>query len=181
MIAASPPRRQGAIRSGPAIEKGDAVVLRPRPGTSTPETIRSPATALTIGSAIAALIATVVVAVEASFEAVFGEDANSGVKAAVLIAIVAAWALIAAADIVGRAIAKAAAERVGGEERAAAASAFSVSALPTPVAVAQIDGVDSPGFLAVASRVVAGEDQVLLVKAGTGSVWIARDRVRFGP
>jgi hypothetical protein len=125
----------------------------------------------------------VILAVDESFKAIFGDDAAPRIKASVLISVIAAWTLIAVADIIGRAIAKAAAERVSGQERVArlaAAGTPSVSVLPTAVAASRIDGVDAPGILAVASRVVAGVDQVLLVKADTPPIWMNRDKVEFG-
>jgi hypothetical protein len=148
-----------------------------------PEAIKSPATTLTLGSAAAATIATLVTAFNDSFREIFGETAGANIKAAVLIAVIGAWALVAVADIVGRAIAKAATERAAGlkasAEIAAKGTAPSISPMPTAVPARNLDGRDEEGFLAVATRTVDGVHQVMLVKAGRAAVWVPYEKVEF--
>jgi hypothetical protein len=149
---------------------------------ATPEAIKSPATTLTLGSAGAATIATLVVAFNDSFREIFGDTAGPNIKAAVLIAVIGAWALVAVADIVGRGIAKAATERAAGVKEAAEIAAKAtppISLLPTTLNAKNLDGRDEEGFLAVATRNSKGVEQVLLVKAATTPVWVPYDKVEF--
>ncbi len=144
-----------------------------------PEAIKSPVTNLTLGTAGAATIATLVAAFNDSFEAIFGTTAGPGIKAAVLIAVIAAWALIAIADIFSRAIAKAATETARGAELAAKASA-NVVLMPTAVRAKRLKGPDEPGFLVAALRSGDnGADVVMLVKEGKPPEWVERDEVEF--
>ena len=102
------------------------------------------------------------------------------ITAAVLIAVIAAWALIAVADIIGRAIAKAATERAAGQTGAAkiASTATPVSAtLPKALPARNLVGRDKGGFLAVATRVADSQQQLLLVKPGKAPVWVSQDEV----
>lgn len=88
------------------------------------------------------------------------------VPAAVLIAVIAAWALIAIADIFSRAIAKTATETARGGELAAKASA-NVVLMPTAVRAKRLKGPDEPRFLVAALRSGDnGADVVMLVKEG---------------
>jgi hypothetical protein len=149
---------------------------------ATPEAIKSPATTLTLGSAGAATIATLVTVFNESFDSIFGEGAGANIKAAVLIAIIAAWAIVAAADIVGRAVAKAATEHAAGRKAAAevaAAATPSWSIMPTALAAKNLDGRDETGFLAVATRTVDGVEQVMLIKAATRPIWVPYEKVEF--
>ncbi len=148
-----------------------------------PESIKAPATNLTLGSAGAATIATLVAAFNESFESIFGNDAGPNIKAAVLIAIIAAWTLIAVADIIGRAIAKAATERASGMERAAKASvppSAEPVLLPKPQVAKRLKGADEGGYLGVAVRNGEnGDGAVMLVKADKPPEWLQRDEVEI--
>jgi len=144
-----------------------------------PEAIKSPATTLTLGTAAGATIATLIAAFNDSFEAVFGQTAGPDIKAAVLIAVIVAWALTAIADMFARAIAKAATERARGAELAAKASA-AVVLMPTALSVTRLKGPDEPGFLAVALRDGDdGDGLVMLAKEGRPPEWVERDEVEF--
>lgn len=151
---------------------------------ATPEAIKSPATALTLGSAGAASLATLATVYNETFHSIFGDSAGASIKAAVLIAVIAAWALIAVADIVGRAIAKAATERAAGLKAAAEVTASATSTpstviLPTTLAAKNLDGADETGFLAVATRIVDGKNEVMLIKDACTPVWVRYDKVEF--
>jgi hypothetical protein len=149
---------------------------------ATPEAIKSPATTLTLGSAGAATIATLVVAFNDSFREIFGDTAGPNIKAAVLIAVIGAWALVAVADIVGRAIAKAATEEAAGRKATAEIAAKATpgtAMMPTALRATNLDGPDEDGFLAVATRCVDGNHEVMLVKESGTPVWIPYDKVEF--
>lgn len=150
-----------------------------RTATKKPEAIKSPATNLTLGTAGAATIATLVAAFNDSFDAIFGDTAGPSIKAAVLIAVIAAWAFVAVADMLSRAIAKAATETARGAELAARASSDLVL-MPTAVSATRLKGPDEPGFLAAALR--SGDDGaelVMLVRAGKPPEWVERTEVEF--
>lgn len=138
-----------------------------------PEAVKAPATNLTLGSAGAATLATLATAYNDTFHSIFGDTAGPDVKAAVLIAVIAAWALIAVADIFGRAISKAA------TERAPATTTAVMTMLPIAVIATNLDGKDRNGFLAVAVRGADGEEEVLLVKSGEPAAWVARRNLDF--
>ena len=149
---------------------------------ATPEAIKSPATTLTLGSAGAATIATLVTVYNDSFHEIFGDTAGANIKAAVLIAVIGGWALVAVADILGRAIAKAATEKAAGLKASAEIAAKatpSTSLTPTVLAANNLDGPDEEGFLAVATRSADGVDEVMLVKAAEKPVWVPYDKVGF--
>jgi hypothetical protein len=110
--------------------------------------------------------------------------AGANIKAAVLIAVIAAWALIAVADIIGRAIAKAATERAQATTRAAeiaAATQPATNLMATALPASNLDGADKSGFLAVATRSMNAMQEVMLVKATQTPIWVPYDQVEFPP
>jgi len=148
-----------------------------------PEAIKASATNLTLGSAGAATIATLVTVFNDSFDSIFGKAAGANIKAAVLIAVIVAWSLIAVADIFGRAIAKSATEKANGLERAAKAAANPDAAIvPMPIALPakRLKGPDESGFLAVGLLNTAnGGGTVMIVKEGQPPEWVERDEVEL--
>lgn len=159
-------------------QRGDVTLAR-ADAIEEPEAIKSPTMTLTLGTAGAATIATLVAAFNDSFNAIFGQAAGPDIKAAVLIAVIAAWAFIAVADIFSRAIAKAATETALGAELAAKASA-NVVLMPTALSAKRLKGPDEPGFLVAALRSGDdGADLVMLVKEGKPPEWVERDEVEF--
>ncbi len=135
-----------------------------------PGSIKAPATNLTIGTGIAAALATAATLFNDSFNSIFGDDASANVKASVLIAVIAAWTLIAVADLIARAVAKASADG-GGEQ---------LAPLPTAIAATKTEGTDQTGFVAAAVRVTAGETFFLLVKKGQRPEWLKAEEVDLG-
>jgi hypothetical protein len=113
-------------------------------------------------------IGTIIIAFNKGFTEIFGDSAGPGIKASVLIAIVAAWALIAVADLLARAITTAA--------RLRSAPAAGIPA-PDGMRVKLIDGVDSEGWMAAAVRSVDGALELLVVKAGEKPKWVGQDGV----
>lgn len=97
----------------------------------------------------------------------FGEDVSDGVKASVLIAIIAAWALIAVADLFARAIATSAHLRQVPDPEFAA---------PEGMRVKLTDGTDSKGWLVAAMRKPGdsanGSVEFLVLKDGEEPKWI---------
>ena len=51
--------------------------------------------------------------------------------------------------------------------------------MPTALAAKNLAGPDETGFLAAATRVVDGENQVMLIKAATTPVWVPFEQVEF--
>ena len=123
-----------------------------------PGAIQAPATNLTLGSGVVALIGSAVTLFNDSFKSIFGDTASTTIKASVLIAVIAAWALIAVADLLARAIAKSASERSdGAKAKAAAMTAAATEVVPLPKAMAarKTQGTDEKGFTAAALRLKA--------------------------
>jgi hypothetical protein len=136
-----------------------------------PGAIKAPATNLTIGTGVAAALATAATLFNDSFNSIFGDDASAKVKASVLIAVIAAWTLIAVADLIARAVANAAA--AGGGEQ--------LAPLPTALAAAKTTGTDKTGYAAAAVRVGAtGETSFLLVKKGQKPEWLTAEEIDLG-
>jgi hypothetical protein len=100
----------------------------------------------------------------------FGDNLTDDIKADILIVIIAAWSLIAVADLFTRAITTAA--------RLKAPSAPLVTA-PSGMRVKLTDGVDSAGWLVAAIRGGdgAGDAELLIAKSGEAPKWVKRDEV----
>jgi len=119
-------------------------------------------------------IAGVVTVFNEQFIHIFGEHASDGVKASVLIAIIAAWALIAVADLLARAITAAAKLR---REPPSPITA------PKKMRVKVTAGEDSSGWMVAAIRGADGIESdalnFLVVKAGEAPKWVDQDEVVF--
>jgi hypothetical protein len=136
-----------------------------------PGAIKAPATNLTIGSGIAAALAAAVTLFNDSFKSIFGDTASANVKASVLIAVIAAWTLIAVADLVARAVAKSAAARAD----------EAIAPLPTALQATKTVGADQTGFVAAAIRTSGdGDTSFLLVKQGQPPVWVDAGELSLG-
>lgn len=102
---------------------------------------------------------------------VFGEHASDGIKASVLIAIIAAWAAIAVADIISRSITTSAGLKTPSEAIAA----------PKGLKVTLTDGQDSDGWSVAAIKGSNGNGgeaaEFLVVKAGQQPKWVEQDDV----
>lgn len=134
--------------------------------------IEAPATNLTMGSGILALLAVVGTAVTPVFDTVFPAGASSGIRAAVLIAIFAAWAVVAAADLITRAIVKVATSQ----------TQWVISPVDLATTVKRLEGADDPGWTVAAVRFqLSSPDKTsyLLVKAGKTPAWVEHENVEF--
>jgi hypothetical protein len=104
----------------------------------------------------------------------FGENASDGIKASVLIAIIAAWTLIAVADILGRSMTVSARLRRAPDESMPA---------PKGMRVKLTEGEDAVGWTVAAIRSANGGDtsslEFLVTKAGEAPQWIKQEGVIF--
>jgi hypothetical protein len=136
------------------------------------DVVKSGAFRLTWVSGALAGISALIVAFNKGFTEIFGDTAGAGIKASVLIAIIAAWAVIAVADLLARAITTSA------KLRSAPAAGMPA---PDGMQVKLTDGVDSEGWLVAAVRgtdgVADGALELLVVKAGEKPKWVSQDGV----
>ncbi|HEX8103205.1 MAG TPA: hypothetical protein VF533_11370 [Solirubrobacteraceae bacterium] len=130
---------------------------------------------LTLGSGFAAFIATAVVVFNKSFKAIFGEDlgpeALATHKVAVLVAVIAAFAAIAVADMLSRAWATA-----SKANSTALGNNFVIAAAPSRLKAMKTTGTDEDGFMVAAIRFKpsAPDDvEYLLIKAERPPEWVA--------
>jgi hypothetical protein len=149
--------------------------------------LKAGATNLTLGSGIVALI-TVLGADFAGFaQKVLGEpedQPNIDARKDLLVALILGWAFLAAADVLGRAYAKAATER----RKAAETQAKAVSQRPIPVppglkaSVPEKDHDEERNWTVVAmldDPSHPGKFEYLLVKAGFPAEWQSEDKLKF--
>ena len=143
---------------------------------------------LTWISAAAAGLAAFVTVFNDTFERMFGKDQPS-IKAAILIAVIAAFTLISVSDLLARALATAAklrssAQKEVGSQAAAkleaaaktlsdkwesAQDGWAISAVPASLTATKTKGSDVSGFIVAATRYKRSDpddSQWLLVKAG---------------
>jgi hypothetical protein len=136
------------------------------------DVVKSGAFRLTWVSGAIGGIGALIIAFNKGFTEIFGDEAGAGIKASVLIAIIAAWAVIAVADLLARAITTSA--------RLRSAPAAGTPA-PDGMQVTLTDGVDSPGWLVAAVRgtdgAADGDLELLVVKAGEKPRWVGQDGV----
>lgn len=136
------------------------------------DTIKSGALRLTWVSGTLGGITALVTIFNEEFTHVFGEHASDGIKASVLIAVIAAWALIAVADIFARALTVSAKLKKG--------PADSVTA-PRGLKVTLTEGEDSSGWTVAAIRGLDGSDEdsaeFLVVKSGQQPKWVEGDQL----
>jgi hypothetical protein len=126
---------------------------------------------LTLFSGLAAAIASAIVAFNESFEAIFGDDLTGAelahTKLVLLVAVIAAFALIAVADMLARAWAS------------SAKGGVIVTPVPGGPSAKTVDG---DGFTIAAMRVkpdAPDEVEYLLVKADAEPTWAAGAKVRL--
>jgi hypothetical protein len=139
------------------------------------DVVKSGAFRLTWVSGTIAGIAGVVTVFNEQFIHIFGEHASDGVKASVLIAIIAAWALIAVADLLARAITTTAKLRREPSSLVTAPKKMRVKVTG--------GGEDSPGWTVAAIRGADGSEadalNLLVVKSGQAPKWVKQDEVVF--
>jgi hypothetical protein len=140
------------------------------------DVVKSGALRLTWISGAVGGVGALVVAFNDNITKLFGEEVSDGVKASVLIALIAAWALIAVADLLSRSITSSA--------RLRRAPAGAITA-PRGLRVKVIDGVDSPGWLVAAIRGYDDSEadavEFLVVKAGETPKWVEQASVTLDP
>lgn len=102
---------------------------------------------------------------------IFGEDISPGTKASVLIAIIAAWAAIAVADLLARAITTAARLK----------QAPSAITAPEGMRVKLTNGVDAHGWMVAAIRrcddSAGAASEFLVVNSKEAPKWVKQDEV----
>jgi hypothetical protein len=145
-------------------------------GSSPSDAIKARTLNLTLGSGFAAFVAAGVTVFNKSFKAVFGDTLDASqlahFKVTLLVAIIAAFALIATADILARAWATASANTSTGDHV--------VLAAPVGLQAKKTEGTDIPGFTVGAIRFLPGKPddlEYLLVKAGSAPEWVAEGAV----
>ena len=141
--------------------------------------IKSPATNLTIGSALIGLVPFVLTFWDQAFEAVFGPDASEATRRWIVLGLIAAYTVIAAADLIARAIAAAAHDSAWGQVAGAAVGQTGVEGVFPAQRSTKTAGQDEPGFVAVAKRTKSGQKQLLLVKSDAEPAWVNADDVSF--
>lgn len=126
---------------------------------------------LTLFSGLAAAIASAIVVFNESFKAIFGDDLTgpelAHTKLVLLIAVIAAFAVIAVADMLARAWAS------------SANGKLIVTPVPGNPSAKTVDG---DGFTIAAMRVQSGapdDVEYLMVKAGSEPTWVAAAKVRL--
>jgi len=144
------------------------------------DVVRSGAMRLTWISGGLAGLATLVTAFNNNIIKIFGDRLDDGIKASVLITIIAAWALIAVADLFSRAIVTSARLRRPPTDAIAA---------PNGLRVTLTDGTDSVGWTVAAVRKAeakaAGADggaeagglEFLVMKVGNPPKWVDQSGV----
>ena len=141
--------------------------------------IKAPTTNLTIGSAGAGVVAFVLTFWDQAFETIFGKNASEATRQWIVLALIGAFAAIAVADLIARAIATAAHERAWSRVASAAVSQSGVAAVVPAQSAKSTNGVDRDGLVAVAERTRKGSKQFLLVKADAEPAWVDANDVSF--
>lgn len=135
------------------------------------DVVKSGAFRLTWVSGAIGGIAAIITAFNQHIGLIFGKDVSNGTKASVLIAIIAAWAAIAVADLLARAITTAARLK----------QAPSAITAPEGMKVKLTNGVDAHGWMVAAIRrcddgaSVASE--FLVVNSTEAPKWVKQDEV----
>lgn len=137
--------------------------------------LKAPATNLTIGTGILAFLGVLTTTIPGLIDKLFGEDVNNEVRKDVIVAILFAWAIVAASDLIARAIGKAAAERTkAAGETAKAASVPQSLPAPAGLRVTLAGGADDAVWLVAAVRVEPGTDKLsyLVVRKNKAAQWV---------
>ena len=123
--------------------------------------IKAPAMNITLGTAGVLSLGAVLTAWKDAFEYIFGANVSNGVRAAVLIAVIAAVVVIAAVDMLARAIAT----RRDPHHVLTLGEGWTASV--------QKEGADETGFTVAAARVgdAPSEAEYLLLKDGKAPTW----------
>jgi hypothetical protein len=135
------------------------------------DVVKSGAFRLTWISAAVGGVGAIVTVFNEQLVNIFGDEVSDGVKASILIAIIAAWALIAVADLFSRAIVTSARLRHGHSEAIAA---------PRDLRVNLTDGPRSDGWIVAAIRDGNGSgesSEYLVVKGGEIPKWVKQDGI----
>lgn len=114
-------------------------------------------------------VGALVVAFNEHFLKIFGDHVGDSTKAAVLIALVAAWAVIGAADLIARSTAT-----------AASLSSRRVMAAPPGLTVKTTEGDDESGWKVAAIDPGARDAEALwlLLKTGKAPQWVKTSEIR---
>jgi hypothetical protein len=145
-----------------------------------PGAVQAPATNLTLGTGVAALITAIVAAWNDAFKGIFGDNASQAIRKDVLVASIFGFAIVAAADLLARAYSKVA------SERSAATMAAAILRDPQAYPVAEgltatiTEGRDDPGYRVMAMRTAPGTadpDEYLLVRSDKKPQWRQADQV----
>jgi len=150
---------------------GIAQSLNPTASATSADAITGGTLNLTKTSTYLAAIGAILIGAESSFDQAFPSSLNptAGVKAAVLIGIVAAWALIVAADILSRGYAHA--QRCCSE------------VIPVPAGMPNATPAGGEGgWAVVAIRMSPGTNanaEFLLAKPGQQAQWVDTDHISF--
>jgi hypothetical protein len=152
-------------------------------GSSPKDAIKARTLNLTLGSGFAAFLAGGVTVFNDSFKAIFGDKLSAGqlasTKATILVAVIAAFAAIAVADLIARAWATAAKER-----RESLDEAFAIATAPSGLKATKTRGRDVAGFTVAAVRFKRADPdavEYLLVKSGVAPEWVATKDVELAP
>jgi hypothetical protein len=126
---------------------------------------------ITKGAAIGAIIVALITTINGSFDIIFGGDVPTWVKPAVIIATIAVWGLIAAADVLGRAY-------------ASGQKTLRTSALPGGLkATYTKDGVTVANYMVVAVETdgsgTADHNKYLITKADQQPNWVEATSLTF--
>jgi hypothetical protein len=129
---------------------------------------------LTRVSGLAAVIATAITVFNKSFKAIFGDKLTgvnlANAKLTLVVAVIAAFALIAVADLIARAWAT------------AAGGSFVIASAPGGLTATKTEGVDEPGYTVAAVRFKPTEPdavEYLLVKAGEAPGWTVGSKLKL--
>lgn len=160
----------------PCRRKQKAVVHMAGIASNNPDNVvKSDSLALTRYAGVGAAILVVLNAINPAADKLLGGHPSAAVRVSLFIAIIAAWALIAATDILARAYATA------HVTEPPPSVGYTIAPLAPPLRAVSVEGRDSAGFLAVAVRFKGDEDlEFMLVKPGQAPIWLAARNVELG-
>ncbi|MBA2313185.1 MAG: hypothetical protein H0V97_10360 [Actinobacteria bacterium] len=133
------------------------------------EVVKAPELRVTKFSAVGAAVVAGAAVINPVFEAILGEEPEAGHKVTIFVAAIAAWALIASADMLARSL-------------ATAHSQPQIAPIQQAMKVTYTKHEDDPGHLVVALRfnpTNPDEPEFLIVKAGKAPMWAPRSDLKF--